>query len=336
LDALKSQPLSVLVVKESTAPLQMQMTKQELTQQCKISARDLRAIDPTFRRQLSSILPRSSCIIVNLGPIKSIIMFDRVLLFEPNSIHIKQLLPLLQSRLSPNAPISASLSPQSATSNGTLPPFELRALEVLLIHTCHHFDSALARLMPEIDYVLDALYTQSSSSLSSSLQRLLPLKKALSNFIASVDESNHAVSAVLDSDEDMAEMYITTKQMLGHRRRIDQHQEVEVLLETYHAQLMEVQHRASQVKVTIQSTQDILNIHLADVRNELMRFNLLLTSGAFAIACGSIISGIFGMNLLSTFEDSRYAFAIVSGSIALVSSTVFFTALRYCLKKKIL
>ncbi|KAF0852514.1 mitochondrial CorA-like divalent cation transporter superfamily protein [Andalucia godoyi] len=326
LETFKSIPLSVVICKEGTVPYHAAMTKQELSQVCKLGARDLRAIDPTFRRQISSILPRQSAIIFNVEPLKAIIMHDRVIIFEPQSVHVKQLLPLLKSRIES----SVGNSPSSQQ------PFELKALEAMLIHVCQFFDVSLARLMPEIDVVLESLYTQSSGALSSSLQRLLPLKKSLGNFQASVQEIVTALNDLLDSDEDMVEMYLTTKAMLGHRRRIDQHQEAEVLLETYVMTVEEIAHRASQLKGTIQSTQDVLNIHLADVRNELMRFNLILSSGTFAITCGSIVSGIFGMNLLSSLEDSSMAFFVVSGTIAVISSTVFISALRYCAKKKIL
>jgi hypothetical protein len=36
---------------------------------------------------------------------------------------------------------------------------------------------------------------------------------------------------ILDSDEDMAQMYLTTKAQTGHSRRMDQHDEVEIIFE---------------------------------------------------------------------------------------------------------
>lgn len=50
----------------------------------------------------------------------------------------------------------------------------------------------------------------------------------------------HEVQDLWQSDEDMAGMYLTTRAITGHPRRIDQHEEVEALLETYIRQVCKI------------------------------------------------------------------------------------------------
>jgi hypothetical protein len=59
-------------------------------------------------------------------------------------------------------------------------------------------------------------------------------------------ELKKAITTVLNSDEDMAQMYLTTVAETGRHRRVDQHQEVEMLFENY---LMQVRKRALRVSL---------------------------------------------------------------------------------------
>lgn len=332
-DFARLLPLQVLLCKETVRPVLQEITRQELANTYKLQARDLRSIDPSFRKQLPTILARPNSILVNLDHIKAIIMHDRVFLFDPHNPLVKQFTGQLVSRLDVGS--LASTGTGVGSLNPPL-PFEFRALEAMLINLCAQMEQSLGRLHPEIEQVLEGLTSANSGGISDNLQKLLPLKKTLTAFSSTVTEVHDALSDVLNSDEDMVEMYLTTKAKLGHRRRLDQHQEIELLLETYLKQIEEVNHRLSQMKSTVQSTQDVLNIQLAQVRNEIIRFNLLVSSGTFALACGAAISAVFGMNLMSHMEDSPYAFYGITGLISMVSLSVFVACLRYCARRKIL
>uniref|UniRef100_A0A453CC03 Magnesium transporter n=1 Tax=Aegilops tauschii subsp. strangulata TaxID=200361 RepID=A0A453CC03_AEGTS len=52
----------------------------------------------------------------------------------------------------------------------------------------------------------------------------------------------------------------------------------------------------SQLKEYIDDTEDFINIQLDNVRNQLIQFELLLTTATFVVAIFGVVSGVFGMN----------------------------------------
>lgn len=58
--------------------------------------------------------------------------------------------------------------------------------------------------------------------------------------------------------------------------------------------------------------QDYINIELDNHRNQLIRLELLLTAATFSVALVGGVSGIFGMNLNNTHQDSYLIFVLVS------------------------
>ena len=65
------------------------------------------------------------------------------------------------------------------------------------------------------------------------------------------------------------------------------------------------------------TVQDYLNIELDSHRNQLIQLELVLTAAMFALALITAITGIFGMNLNNTHENSYSAFVWVSRESAL-------------------
>lgn len=65
------------------------------------------------------------------------------------------------------------------------------------------------------------------------------------------------------------------------------------------------------------TVQDYLNIELDSHRNQLIQLELVLTAAMFALALITAITGIFGMNLNNTHENSYSAFVWVSRSLLL-------------------
>lgn len=51
-------------------------------------------------------------------------------------------------------------------------------------------------------------------------------------------------------------------------------------------------------------------------RNQILKVDLFLSMATFGVTSAGVVAGIFGMNLLSGFEEHPYAFHITSGAIA--------------------
>ncbi|KAJ0778342.1 putative magnesium transporter MRS2 [Helianthus annuus] len=71
-------------------------------------------------------------------------------------------------------------------------------------------------------------------------------------------------------------------------------------------------------------------------RLQVSRFELLLQVGAFCLAVGALVTGIFGMNLRSYLEEHVFAFWLTTGGIIFGALVAFFLTYSYLRAKKIL
>ncbi|KAA8493550.1 Mitochondrial inner membrane magnesium transporter mrs2 [Porphyridium purpureum] len=286
------------------------LTKADLAATTGLNLRDIRNVDPSFRQESPAVLVRSKAIIVNLEHIRAILQADRLLLFEPMHPSVQAFIPELQARLQ---------------AESSLLPFELRALEVVLINVCASLQRHASTLSPAVDSVLDNLSSTGVSSFGSdsvqtSLDRLLPLENALNEFLNKVTMIRTAIDDVLSSDEDMSAMYLTSVIQSGHRRRRDEHEEVEMMLENYMKVIDSVHNEISATLRAVKSTENVTQIRLDAMRNRVLRLEVYLNIATVSIASGGTVAACFGMNLLSGLEESPHAFYAIS--LASVSTCV--------------
>ncbi|KAG0050611.1 magnesium ion transporter [Gryganskiella cystojenkinii] len=291
--------------------------KTDLCQQHGMHPRDLRKIDGGFSQQMPVVLVRPEVILVNLGNIRALITADRALFFDAQdekspSTEPSQFVKDLQEKLK-NNPMGFSGQ-----------PFEFRILESIFI-------SVVASLHAEMEvlvhFVMNLLAHLEEDIDQNTLKELLQYTKKVSRFESKALLIRDVFEELLDTDEDLAAMYLTDKKE-GHPRMTDSHDEVEILLEAYVKQVEEIANVVSIVKHQMQSTEDYVNVILAAKRNQLLLFELRIAMGTLGISSGAIIAGVYGMNLVNYLEHDPHAFAVVSGTIVLVSSTVFATCAR--------
>ncbi|KAL3528988.1 hypothetical protein ACH5RR_008310 [Cinchona calisaya] len=81
-------------------------------------------------------------------------------------------------------------------------------------------------------------------------------------------------------------------------------EELEMLLEAYFVVIDNTLNKLTSLKEYIDDTEDFINIQLDNVRNQLIQFELLLTTATFVVAIFGVVAGIFGMNLeIPLFHD---------------------------------
>jgi len=126
----------------------------------------------------------------------------------------------------------------TSTSGG----FEFRVVEVVLTVICHTLYERYGELKARINQSLLGLEqaTDASDDYLPFLAELSHLNKTLNSFQKRVHEVRGALAQVLESDEDLAGMYLSVQAATGHKRRIDQHEEAEILMENYVAQLDDI------------------------------------------------------------------------------------------------
>ncbi|KAI8869846.1 Mg2+ transporter protein, partial [Ramicandelaber brevisporus] len=203
-------------------------------------------------------------------------------------------------------------------------PYEFRALEAALV-------SVISSLQSELD-VLSNLVTNLLAHIEVSIDRdklkeLLQYSKRLSKFEQKTLSIRDAINDVLDQDEDLAGMYLTAKE-LGISRSIDDHEEVELLLETYLKQVEEIANSTSTLIQNMRSTEDIVNIILDSQRNSLLLLELRVAITTMGMSCGALIASMFGMNLESGLEHHPQAFYIVAGTMMAMVSTAALLVMR--------
>jgi magnesium transporter len=345
-----SAPAAELVALEirADAPhafIQRRLSKATLAARLRLPLRDLRVVDPAFRNEAPVVLARQGAIVIHLEHIRAVVEADRVTLFDPEQPAVEAFLPQLHARL--------------ATSNvrPTL-PFELRALESILVDVCNSLMREMRYLSPVIESMLQALSSdgavgptastaaaaaaaaaEHSSSIPPDalmLDRLLGAKNKLNELQNRATQLRSALNEVLMSDEDMSEMYLSTKVESGHRRRVDQHEEVEMMFENYLKQIDSMVSEVLSRAHAIQSTEDFVQIKLDALRNRILRLDLVLKLGSVSLSSGALVAAIFGMNLHSTLEDSELAFLSITGGLIGISGLVFLGGAAYCRYKRLL
>ncbi|KAJ1738894.1 magnesium ion transporter [Coemansia sp. RSA 989] len=290
--------------------------KSELCAQHGLQARDLRKIDSKFVNQMPAILVRRHAILVNLLHIRALIEADRIVLFDSIGSHSQSLLVYeLQERLRSNA---RSGPPEPAQ------PFEFRALEAVLISVVGSLQSDEEVLVNLVQGLL--AYLEESVD-RSKLRELLQYSKRLSRFEQKVLNIRDAIEEVLEQDEDLAAMYLTQK-LHGTARARDDHEDVELMMETYLKQVEEIVNHIESVSSHVRTTEDVVNIILDSQRNSLLLLEIRLTILTVALSSGTFLSGLFGMNLLNTFESHPHAFALVSTVAFFSIAALTFAGLR--------
>ncbi|KAL6507064.1 Magnesium transporter MRS2-1 [Orobanche minor] len=113
----------------------------------------------------------------------------------------------------------------------------------------------------------------------------------------------------------------------------DSIEELEMLLEAYFVVIDSTLNKLTSLKEYIDDTEDFINIQLDNVRNQLIQFELLLTTATFVVAIFGVVAGIFGMNFAVPMFDDPSAFKwvlIITG----VCGAVIFSAFLWFFKHR--
>ncbi|KAF3338533.1 magnesium transporter MRS2-1-like isoform X1 [Carex littledalei] len=110
-------------------------------------------------------------------------------------------------------------------------------------------------------------------------------------------------------------------------------EEIEMLLEAYFVVVDNTLNKLMSLKEYIDDTEDFINIKLDNVRNQLIQFELLLTTATFIVAIFGVIAGIFGMNFEISLFDVPEAFNWVLG-ISGMAGIIIFSGFFWCFKRR--
>ncbi|KAF7814521.1 magnesium transporter MRS2-1-like isoform X1 [Senna tora] len=109
-------------------------------------------------------------------------------------------------------------------------------------------------------------------------------------------------------------------------------EELEMLLEAYFVVIDSTLNKLTSLKEYIDDTEDFINIQLDNVRNQLIQFELLLTTATFVVAIFGVVAGIFGMNFEIPLFAHPSAFQwviIITGICGIIIFSAFVWFFKY-------
>ena len=193
--------------------------------------------------------------------------------------------------------------------------FEHIVLECCLDHITKKFKRHLEIIKPALDVLLQQIAQDPATY---NLRRLLAFRKSLSEFEQNVSQCLKLVKSQLANDEDMVGLYLSKPD-----RDLTDHEELELLLESYYADFEEIEAEIKTFKEMIEDTNQFIGAHLDSVRNKMIRMSLFMEMGALALGSGAVVGGIFGMNLTHGLESHPSAFFITLAGISVIMTSIF-------------
>lgn len=286
--------------------------RKELSSQFGLHHRDLR---PLFSlRQVATVLSRKEVIIVNLGLLKLLISQERVLIFNlENKEVIQEFVPALKDKLK-----------QLRKDQD----FELVVLDFAFNYKIKHMKGIVEKLQSGVTKVLKIV--EKNYSLIN-LEKLLKLKKNVSNFEIVVRENLEAGEEILEDDEELIDICLSQRK----KRNVD-FEEAESIFDSFVEQVEEIGHRVDELKENIDDTQEILSLKIDSQRNSIIRSELIATLITALFALMAVITGLYGMNIQNNLEGNYTAFLMII--IGFVFSAIVFVLgmFAYLKHKKIL
>ncbi|KAG8366446.1 hypothetical protein BUALT_Bualt17G0080600 [Buddleja alternifolia] len=111
--------------------------------------------------------------------------------------------------------------------------------------------------------------------------------------------------------------------------------QLEMLLEAYFVSIDNTLNKLLSLKEYIEDTEDLINIKLANVQNQLIQFELLLTAATFVATIFAVVTAVFGMNFEDTVFDKPSTFNWVLIITGVFCGMLYLAFLIYFRHKKV-
>ncbi|OAQ65405.1 RNA splicing protein mrs2 [Pochonia chlamydosporia 170] len=296
----------------AAAALKKNLTKVNIAHEYGLSARDLRIIDLPSNG-FPHILIRENTLLIHMFDLRLLVQADKVVLFEVNGIEDNITCRVFTHDL------ETKLHKAHALDKKVNDSFELRALDIALASVAATLEAEYLLVKQDVSKALKSLDQQMSDKegalVYSALRGLLDISRKLARIEQRARLVRNAIQEVLNDDADMAQMYLTDK-LRGKRHLVHEHQEVEYLLEAYFKANDAIAQEAASLVENIQRTEETIKSILDVRRNQIMMLEAKVEIAMLSLASATLVAGWYGMNVISYFEHSPWAFGVlVSGSL---------------------
>lgn len=259
--------------------------------------RDLRPFTHQLNRklQVAGLVTRPRSFLINIEPLQSIVMPDRLQIFnvEPeDQAYMTSLLRKLQR-------------PSQAC-------FEHRCLECILAISVKRLEQEANSFEERLTLVLN---NATKNPTSQHLWDLREISDTIEAHGAYVRQTLSAITGVLSKDEYMNMMYLSRSQSVRHS---NDHRDVELILEAAEDRLQALDHSCTMLQARITNAEQYLAVSNDTQRNEIIRITLYATIMSLGFAATAVVGSVFGMNLTSGLEHDPDAFYKVTAGMGLL------------------
>ncbi|ERN01311.1 hypothetical protein AMTRI_Chr03g147140 [Amborella trichopoda] len=335
---IKEPVYEVIEVKSNGKMSKKNINRRQLLKSSGLRLRDIRSVDPSLwlTNSMPSLLVREQAILLNLGSLRAIAMPERVLVFDHNRKGGKAFLESLLPRLNPKN-----------SSGGQSMPFELEVVEAALLSRIQQLEQELMDVEPRVVALLEVLPNRLTADV---LEQLRLSKQTLVELGSRAGALKQMLFDLLEDPEEIRRICIMGRNCILRKGTsemecsvpMEKHiaeeeaEEIEMLLENYLQRCESCHGQAERLLDSAKEMEDSIAVNLSSRRLEVSRVELLLQVGAFCVAVGALVAGIFGMNLKSYLEEHMWAFWFTTAGIVIGGMAAFFMMYSYLRAKKIL
>eukprot|EP00923_Selenidium_pygospionis_P045796 GHVN01079064.1.p1 GENE.GHVN01079064.1~~GHVN01079064.1.p1 ORF type:complete len:940 (+),score=192.74 GHVN01079064.1:62-2881(+) len=185
-------------------------------------------------------------------------------------------------------------------------PFEFAALEAVLIDVCSRLASDFTPLKRHAQHAFELVNGVPSST--QLLHEITDLRRRMGSMNDKILGVKTALKEILDNEEDLRRLEISRFWEAPEEREnpIESHitDDVELLLECYEQEVESMLKQCDRADDTLDDTLQIMELHLASVRNVFLKSELGLDIVGVVVTFVGAVAGIFGMNIRNGFEDA--------------------------------
>lgn len=316
--------------------------------------RDLSIIQQAdLARRRTAIVVRKRTLVLRLFEIQAVIQSNSCMLFGAQKPFIEQTGQVLRKELATaqsfmprvaegeRESMEAAAGADDGDSESTREAYKelIKTIEVLMHHDFEHmalevvFKSSIDRLRHrtgQIRMFVDVVLRDLQPDDVESLRKALPLKQKVEALRSDVDAMASVLSETLAQDEDMANMNLTwIDKNEGARPDVDDHLEVEAILETARRDVQEIGRILGETNERIDDTREVLNLSLDSQRNTILNLNLQVSLFTLALTAIAVPAGILGMNIPLGLEENAAAMPFVLAGMSVLGSIMYALPMGY-------
>jgi len=199
-------------------------------------------------------------------------------------------------------------------------PFEMEVLEAALLEATAQQDARMLDITRKVSNLHSELQTRLSPVL---LEELRSTKQALVELDSRSGAFRETLVELLDDHEELRELHVGLPAAEDQAELERRGEEAENLLEYYLQRCDSCHSEAERMLQNLRDLEESISVTLSARRYEVSKLELLISISTVALTVGGLITGIFGMNLKSTFEDSIVAFYLTTFLIFSGSAAIF-------------